>query len=139
MNFLLDTNVVSEMRKSSTVRNARLHAWTGQRPTESLFISVLTVQEIETGIGRLERRDPAQAGVFRHWLSAQLIPSFRHRIKPVDVAVATQAGQLHVPDKRPVVDALIAATAQVHGLIMVTRNVRDFEAMGVPVLNPFED
>ncbi|HEX5415945.1 MAG TPA: type II toxin-antitoxin system VapC family toxin, partial [Chloroflexota bacterium] len=103
-----------------------------------LYLSVLVVGEIRQGIERLRRRDPAQAGVFDAWLS-QLQREYADHILPVSAGVAEEWGRLNVPDRLPVVDGLLAATAKVHGLTLVTRNIADVARTGVPLLNPFDD
>lgn len=136
--FLLDTNVVSELRKGSNA-DAGLVAWASATPARSMSISVVTVHELEHGVQRLERRDSEQGLVLRRWLSADLLPAFAGRILDVDLEVARVAGGLHVPDPAPLLDALIAATAMVHGLTVVTRNVRDFARWsGLAHLDPFQ-
>ncbi len=136
--FLLDTNVVSELRKGSHA-DAGLVAWASTVTARSMSISVVTVHELEHGVQRLERRDREQGLVLRRWLSDDVLPAFSGRILDVDVEVARVAGGLHVPDPAPVLDALIAATAMVHGLTVVTRNVRDFSRWaGLAYLDPFE-
>lgn len=137
MSFLLDTNVVSELRKPSSRADAHVRAWVASRDPTSLHLSAVTVMEIEIGIGRLERRDPTQAGCLRSWLDDAVLAVFAGRILPIDLAVARRAARLHVPDRRPERDALIAATAAVHGLTVVTRNVTDFEPLDVGVVDPW--
>lgn len=137
MTHLLDTNVVSELRKPPRSQDERVRAWAQSLRPSTAFISVVSVLEIEIGIGRLERRDPAQGALLRGWLEDDLLPRFAGRLLPVDLAVARSAARLHVPDPRPERDALLAATALVHGLTMVTRNVRDFAHTGVPLVNPW--
>jgi predicted nucleic acid-binding protein len=134
--YLLDTNVVSELRRPDKA-DAALVAWAGATPAASMFLSVVTVLEIELGARLVERRDTAQGRVLRTWIDGQILPHFDGRILPIDTAVALRCAQLHVPDPRAERDALIAATALVHGLTVATRNVRDFEATGVPLLNPW--
>jgi predicted nucleic acid-binding protein len=102
-----------------------------------LYLSVITIQELEIGVLLAERRDPAQGAIFRAWLNSHVLPAFSGRILAVDTAVALRSAQLHVPDQRPVRDGLIAAIALVHGMTIVTRNVADFEPTGVPILNPW--
>lgn len=135
--YLLDTNVVSELRKTKRA-DKNVTAWANGVPTAGLFLSVITVLEIETGILSVERRDPLQAALLRAWLEGQVLPAFADRILPVDTAVARCCAKLHVPDRRSERDALIAATALVHGLTVVTRNTGDFEGTGVEWLNPWE-
>jgi predicted nucleic acid-binding protein len=136
VSWLLDTNVVSELRRPAQA-NALVFDWASRQPRERLFISVLTVMELELGVCRKERSDPRQGELLRRWLDGQVTPSFQGRVLAVDSRVAIRAGSIHVPDPRPYTDALIAATAMVHGLTVVTRNARDFADLGVPVLNPW--
>jgi toxin FitB len=139
MMYLLDTNVVSELRKAKAGRSdRRVAAWAADVPAASLFLSVVSVQEIEIGVLLVERRDSRQGAILRQWLEEHVLPAFSDRILPVDIVVVRRSAALHVPDPRPVRDALIAATALVHGLTVVTRNVTDFEPKGCRVLNPWE-
>lgn len=136
--LLLDTNVVSELRKVRAGRaDPNVSRWADYVAPSELYLSVITLHELELGVLLAERRDPAQRAILRTWLESHVHPAFAGRILPVDQAVARQAARLHVPDPRPVRDALIAATAQVHGMTVVTRNIGDFAPMGVPVLNPW--
>jgi len=136
--FLLDTNVVSELRKVFAGRaDEGVAAWSREVDTSSLFISVITVQELETGVLRILRRDPAQGGILRQWLDTQVRPTFESRILPVDTAVARCCASLHVPDPRPYRDSLIAATALVHKLAVFSRNVRDFAIDGLRAIDPW--
>ncbi len=136
--YLLDTNVVAEMRKGKTRKaDRRVIAWANSVPAASLFLSVISVLEIETGVLLTERRDPAQGSVLRSWLDLHVMAAFAGRILPIDTAVAQRCAGLHVPDRRPDRDALIAATALVHGMTVVTRNVSDFAPTGVGVVNPW--
>lgn len=137
--FLLDTNVVSELRKVAEGKaDANVAAWQTDVDELACFLSVITVQELETGVLRIERRDPVQGRRLRDWLEQRVIPAFAGRILPIDQAVALQCAQLHVPDPRPAHDALIAATALVHGMTLVTRNSSDFAPMGVAVVDPWQ-
>ncbi len=137
--FLLDTNVVSEIRKIRTGKADRNVAdWVETLATASLFVSAITVHELEIGVQLAERRDPSQGAMLRSWLDNQVLATFDRRILAVDAAVGRCAAKLHVPDPRPINDAFIAATALIHGLTIVTRNVADFEATGASVLNPWE-
>ena len=128
MTYLLDTNVVSELRRGRRA-NARLKAWADSIEADRFHLSAISVLELELGVLSLERRDAAQGGLLRAWLEHKLLPHFADRIIAVDIAVARRCAQLHVPDRRSERDALIAATAPVHRLTVVTRNVRDFEAV----------
>ena len=134
--YLLDTNVVSELRKARPDRHVK--AWVADVPTASLFLSVITVLELETGVLQAERRDARQGGTLRRWLDEQVMPAFADRVLAIDTAVALRCARLHVPDRMAHGDALIAATALVHGLIVVTRNTGDFKPAGVELLNPWE-
>ena len=137
--FLLDTNVISELRKAKSGKaDNNVVAWANSVSAARLFISVITILELETGVLLLERRDPDQGAVLRSWLSAHVLPAFFGRILAVDTAVAQRCARLHVPDPRSDRDAIIAATALVHGMTVVTRNTDDFELTGVEVLNPWE-
>ena len=137
--FVLDTNVVSELRKANTGKaDANVVAWANSVLPASLFLSAISVLELEMGILLIERRDQAQAKMLRNWLENQVLPTFEERILVVDTAVARQCARLHVPDPCSERDALIAATALVHGMTIVTRNVDDFKPTGIAVLNPWE-
>lgn len=134
--FILDTNVVSELRKARSGKaDANVTGWAAKVPAGSLFVSVITILELETGVLLLERRDAKQGAIIRAWMDSHVIPAFAGRVLPVDTAVALACARLHVPDPRAERDALIAATALVHGMTIVTRNVADFEPTGVPVLD----
>jgi hypothetical protein len=137
--YLLDTNVISELRKAGAGKaDWQVTAWaTGVQPSV-LFLSAITILELEIGVLRIERRDAAQGTLLRGWLASHVLPAFADRILPIDTAVAQRCARLHVPAPRADRDALIAATALVHGLTVVTRNVADFEPTGVPLLNPWE-
>ncbi|QGH70222.1 type II toxin-antitoxin system VapC family toxin [Pseudactinotalea sp. HY158] len=137
MSFLLDTNVVSELRKRPGVVDPHVLAWAQRQPAHDLYVSVVTVLEIALGVARVERRDPRQGAVLREWMESGVLAGFAGRILVVDVDVALSAAQFHVPDPRPERDALIGATASVHGLTVVTRNVQDFQPTGVAVLDPW--
>lgn len=136
--YVLDTIVVSELRKIRLGKaDSQFAIWADSVEVMDLFLSVITIQELEIGVLLAERRDPSQGSVFRLWLNDHVIPAFNGRILDVDTAVAQRSAKLHVPDPRPVRDGLIAATALVHGMTVVTRNVADFEPTGVPTLNPW--
>ena len=137
--FLLDTNVVSELRKARTGKaHPNVAAWVQTAQEISLFLSVIVVQELEIGVLQLERKDRAQGAILRSWLDQHVLPTFADRVLPVDTAVAQRSARLHVPNPQPYRDGLIAATALIHGMTIVTRNVTDFEATGVPLLNPWD-
>lgn len=137
--FILDTNVVSELRKIRAGKADRhVELWADSVDAGSLHLSAITVLELETGILQLERKDPRQGAVLRTWFEALVLPEFDGRILAVDTAVARRCAHLHVPDPRAERDALIAATALVHGMTVVTRNLADFEPTGVPLLNPWD-
>ncbi len=137
--FLLDTNVISELRKARVGKaNAGVAAWAEAGKIEEMFISVITVQEIEIGILRKERQDSKQGALLRTWLNQHVIPTFADRILPIDLAVAQRSASLHVPNLMPFRDGLIAATALIHGMTIVTRNVADFADKNVALINPFE-
>jgi toxin FitB len=138
--FLLDTNVVSELRKAKAGKaNQNVVAWATGASAASMFVSVITIQELELGILLAERRDTSQGLTLRRWLEEQVLPAFAERILPVDTAVARRSAPLHVPDPRPVRDSLIGATALVHGMSVVTRNVADFAPMGVEIIDPWQE
>lgn len=138
MMFVLDTNVVSELRKARTGKiDPNVAAWAESMDAADLFVSSITIMELELGILSVERRDAVQGSVLRSWLEQHVLPEFSGRTLPVDTAVALRCARLHVPDKRGERDALIAATALVHGMTVVTRNVADFEPTGVPIINPW--
>lgn len=139
MMFVLDTNVVSELRKARTGKiDPNVAAWAESMDAADLFVSSITIMELELGILSVERRDAVQGSVLRSWLEQHVLPEFSGRTLPVDTAVALRCARLHVPDKRGERDALIAATALVHGMTVVTRNVADFEPTGVPIINPWK-
>ena len=138
--FILDTNVVSELRKVRVGKaDEHVARWADSADAADLYLSVITIQELEIGVLLAERRDPAQGAIFRAWLNNHVLPAFAGRVLPIDVAVAQRSARLHVPDPRPVRDGLIAATALVHDMIVVTRNVADFEPTGARILNPWSD
>jgi len=139
MTFVLDTNVVSELRKARLGKaDANVAAWAQSVDAADLFVSAITILELELGVLSIERKDAVQGAMLRAWLEQHVLPEFSGRTLPVDTAVAQRCARLHVPDKRSERDALIAATALVHGMTMVTRNVADFKPIGVTLLNPWE-
>ena len=139
MSYLLDTNVISELRKIGDGKaDANVVAWIGAEDTANFFISAITILELERGVLSVQRRDAAQGARLRAWLDNHIWPEFSGRILPIDGLTATRCAHLHIPDRRNEADALIAATALVHGLTVVTRNVRDFEGTGVVVIDPWQ-
>ena len=139
MMYVLDTNVVSELRKVRAGKaDPNVAAWAESVDAAELFVSVITIMELELGVLSIERKDAVQGGVLRAWLEQHVLPEFSGRTLPIDTAVAQRCARLHIPDKRGERDALIAATALVHGMAVVTRNVVDFQPTGVTLLNPWE-
>ena len=134
--YLLDTHVLSETRRMHRA-DPLVWAWSQTVPADLLYISAVTVLEIEQGVLRVERRDPQQAGLFENWLHKRILPQFEGRILAFDTAVALRCAALHVPDPRPARDAMIAATALLHSLTVVTRSTKDFASCGVGTLNPW--
>ena len=136
--YLLDTNVVSELRKSRTGKaNTGVVEWANSVSTPSLFLSSISVLELEIGVLLIERNDQTRGTLLRTWLDQQVMPAFENRVLTVDVAVARRCAGLQVPDRHSDRDALFAATALVHGFVVVTRNVSDFDTTGVELLNPW--
>ncbi len=136
--FVLDTNVVSELRKARHGRaDPNVVAWADSVDAGALYISAITVLELEAGVLRMERRDPSQGAMLRTWLDQQVLAEFKDRVLPIDTAVAKRCAGLHVPDPRAERDALIAATALVHGMTVVTRNTMDFASTGAPLIDPW--
>jgi predicted nucleic acid-binding protein len=137
--FVLDTNVVSELRKARQGKaDANVVAWSQSVDAAELFVSAITIMELELGVLAIERKDAAQGALLRAWLEQHVLPEFADRTLPVDTTVAQRCARLHVPDKRGERDALIAATALVHGMTLVTRNIADFQPTRVDLLNPWE-
>jgi toxin FitB len=134
--WLVDTNVLSELRKADRC-DPQVARWAESAAPEALFTSVLVLGEIRRGIERLRRSDPRQAKVLSRWLD-QVRLAFAGRILEVTEQIAEEWGRQDVPDPKPVIDGLLAATAKVHGLTLVTRNAADFTPTGVQVLNPFK-
>ncbi len=136
MKFLLDTNVIAEIRKGSRA-NVHVRSWFEALDPGAILLSVVTIGEIRRGIENVRRRDPVAARMLERWLR-RVLTDHRDRILSVDLAVAEEWGRLNVPDPLPVVDGLLAATAKVHGLTLATRNVKDVSRSGAEVVNPFE-
>ena len=137
MRYLLDTNVLSELRKGARA-HPLVREWFENTEDESIFTSVLVLGELRRGVESIRRRDPVAAAALDQWL-ARLVDQFAERIVVIDAATANRWGMLNVPDPLPTVDGLLAATALVHGMTLVTRNTRDVERAGVGTLNPFGD
>ena len=138
--YLLDTNVISELRKAKTGKiNKNVEAWASHVPASTLFLSVITILELELGVCLLERRDTSQGVVLRSWFDDHVLTTFSDRILDINSTVALRCAALHVPNPQSDRDALIAATALVHGMTVVTRNVVDFEHTGVEIINPWQE
>jgi predicted nucleic acid-binding protein len=135
--FLLDTNVISELRRPNRT-DPKVAAWATTVTPDEMFLSSITILELDTGALLLSRRDEAQGRLIRQWIEQRILPAFADRILPVDTTVARRCATLHVPDPKSYRDSLIGATALVHGLIVATRNCSDFRPMNVTVLNPWE-
>lgn len=136
--FLLDTNVISELRKAKGNKADRnVVSWCAAQSPSTMFVSVISILEIEIGILQIERKDNVHGALLRTWLEANVLPTFIERTLAVDTEVARQCAKLQVPDPRSNRDALLAATALVYGLTVVTRNVVDFAPMGVPSVDPW--
>lgn len=135
MSYLLDTNVISELRKGDRA-DANVLEWFSGLADEEILLSVLTIGEIRRGIENVRRRDQDGAAALDGWLH-QVIGQHRDRILPIDKAIADEWGRLNVPDPLPVVDGLLAATAKIHGLTLATRNVKDIERTGTRFIDPF--
>ena len=136
--FILDTNVISELRHGKLNQSPEVRKWAAVQSTGGLFLSVITILELEKGILTLERRVPPQGSALRIWLSG-VRSAFAGRILPLTDHAATICAALHVPDPRSERDAMIAATAIEHGFTVVTRNTQDFVSTGVPLLNPWSE
>ena len=138
MMYLLDTNVLSELRKVRLGKaDANVAAWTESVDAADLFVSAITIMELELGVLSIERKDATQGAMLRSWLEQRVLPEFATRTLPIDTAVAQRCARLHIPDRRGERDALIAATALVHGMAVVTRNVADFQPTGASIINPW--
>ena len=136
--YLLDTNVVSELRRASSGKaDANVVAWASKIPSSQLYISVVTILEIEMGVLGIERKDSKQGAMLRAWLENSVLPAFAERTLIFDTKVARCCAALHIPDKRSERDAMIAATGVIHNMTVVTRNIDDFVGAGVELLNPW--
>ncbi len=137
--YILDTNVISELRKAKSQKaDANVINWALTVPVSQLFLSVITVMELETGVLLIERKDKKQGRMLRQWFDNHVLSTFTQRVLPIDKEVAHCCARLHVPDPRSDRDALIAATAIVHNMTIVTRNISDFKHTGVKLINPWE-
>jgi len=140
MMYILDTNVVSELRKiRAGTADKGVMEWAESVDASELFVSSITIMELELGILSMERKDARQGALLRYWLEQHVLPEFTARTLPLDTAVALRCAKLHVPDKRGERDALIAATALVHGMTVITRNIADFQPTEVITFNPWEN
>jgi predicted nucleic acid-binding protein len=137
--FILDTNVISELRRAGQGKaDKNVVTWAQSVDATNLYISAITVLEIETGILQIERRDPDQAAILRNWFEGHVLKAFENRILPIDEIVARRCAQLHVPDPKSERDALIAASALVNGMTIATRNIKDFDQTGAHVFDPWK-
>jgi toxin FitB len=137
MMYILDTNVVSELRKATKAAPS-VRKWAHTLPSGSLYLSAISILELELGVLLTERRDKKQGGILRAWMDGHVLPTFAGRVLAIDTAVAQRSAALHFPDPRSDRDALIAATALIHGMTVVTRNVNHFQPMGVSVIDPWQ-
>lgn len=137
MKYLLDTNVISEMRKLQRANSSVLR-WEASVDARDMYLSAITIFEVELGILQLERKDKLQAQIFRSWLHSRILPAFADRILPLDASMAMLSARFNAPDPCSMRDSFIAATALVHDMTVVTRNVVDFDRTGAPLLNPWE-
>ena len=139
MVWLLDTNTVSELRKVQSGRaNPNVAAWQADIPKTDMFLSAVTIMELEMGILQIERKDTTQGTLLRRWMNEAVMPTFAHRILAFDTTTALQCAALHTPDPRSWRDSVIAATALTHRMTIVTRNIKDFQSTGAALLNPWQ-
>lgn len=139
MKYLLDTNVLSEYRKvEKGTANPNFVKWQQHILLNQLYLSSITVMEINIGILRLARKDKKQASILKNWLDNKVLPNFKQQVLSFDLTTAIICSELHIPDPRPERDTMIASTALQHNLILVTRNVKDFNIPNLSILNPFE-
>lgn len=137
--YILDTNVISELRKKKSGKaNLNVIRFIDALTPERLFVSAISILELEIGVRQMELRDQAQGLRLRGWLTRQVLPGFENRILPVDTEVALRCAGLHVPNRQSDRDAMIAATALAHRMVVVTRNISDFAPTGVELINPWK-
>lgn len=137
--YLLDTNVLSEIRKiRKGIADPGVRKWAEDCPKALMYISAITLLELERGTVGMEAKDAAQGAVYRRWLEEVIKPEFHGKILPIDAEIAVLCAKMHVPDRRGFADSLIAATAVRHNMQVVTRNEKDFAHLGARVFNPFE-
>lgn len=140
MTWLLDTNAVSELRKVQAGKgDPGVAAWQAGVPRVELYLSAVTVMELEMGVLQMERKDTDQGALLRRWITSAVLPEFENRTLPFDAATALRCAALHVPDPKSWRDGAIAATALMHNMTVVTRNTRDFEGTGAATLNPWSE
>jgi len=134
--YVLDTNVISELRQGKPAQSVDVREWAAGKPLSQLFLSSISILELEKGVLALERRSPPQGSALRAWLTA-VRASFAGRILPFTEHTAVLCAAMHVPNPHAERDAMIAATALEHSMTVVTRNVTDFDQTGVRLINPF--
>lgn len=138
--YLFDTNIISELRKMSNSKiDPNVSNWIAQICPEDTYISVISIMEMRAGIMQKMRKDLIQGNYLQHWYDNVMLPAYQGRILPITAKVATICAELHVPNKRPTNDALIAATAMAHNYTLVTRNTKDFQGLKMKLFNPFLD
>lgn len=138
--YILDTNVISEIRKAKSNRaDTNVISWANSTPSSEMFVSAITILELEMGVLAKQRKDPEQGNILRAWVDNHVMIAFADRILPFDTAVAQRCAKLHIPDPKSDRDAMIGATALTHGMSLVTRNVADFQWMNLDIINPWEN
>lgn len=138
--YILDTNVISEIRKAKSNRaDTNVIAWANSTPSSEMFVSAITILELEMGVLAKQRKDPEQGNILRAWLDNHVMIAFADRILPFDTAVAKRCAKLHIPNPKSDRDAMIGATVLTHGMRLVTRNVADFQWMNLDIINPWKN